>query len=90
MEILNWRSMKDELPPDEEFVLLRGDSGYYSTPEFFVLGRRCMKCRPPINGKIRWLQIGNSDLTDFGWEPTHWLPMSEFATMTLTPRARSR
>ena len=69
---MNWTALKDELPPDELFVLLTGPSGTTNTPNFMCLGRRYTAYRPPINGRVRWLDTGNTDFSDRGWEPTHW------------------
>jgi hypothetical protein len=78
---LVWVPLDRELPPDEQFVLLRGPSGYSTTPEFVTLGRRDDTGRPPIDGKTRWLDPTNTSLSDNAWEPTHW------AWVDLTPLA---
>lgn len=67
-----WTSISKELPPDEQFVLLRGPSGVVTTPEFVVLGRRYTKYRPPIHGNHRWLDVNNVDIKENGWTPSHW------------------
>jgi len=67
-----WNKVTSVMPPDRQFVLLRGDSGMTTTPEFFTLGRTDMEYRPPINGEIRWLDVCNDSLSDSGWAPTHW------------------
>ena len=75
-----WTAIEDELPPDEQFVLLRGPSGYgaRSGPgpdkgdEFVTLGRRYEAYRPALGGKTRWLDVTNTPLSDNGWAPTHW------------------
>jgi hypothetical protein len=73
---IDWISLSDRLPPDEQFVLLTGDSGYTSTPSFVTVGRRYEAFRPARGGPIRWLQIGDTPLSDYGWEPTHWAPLT--------------
>ena len=73
MNALVWIPLADRLPPDEQFVLLAGDSGYTTTPNFVVLGRRYMSYRPTLaDGKVRWLDPTETPLADNGWEPTHW------------------
>ena len=67
-----------DLPPDQTFVLLTGDAGLTSITHFLTIGKRDMAYRPPVDGKIRWLGIGNEPLTDHGWVPTHWAPLPIF------------
>ena len=72
MTSIDWIPLTGALPPDAQFVLLTGDSGYTSTPNFITVGRRYESFRPSRGGPIRWLEIGDSPLSDRGWEPTHW------------------
>jgi hypothetical protein len=76
MTRIDWISLSDRLPPDEQFVLLTGDSGYTSTPSFVMIGRRYEAFRPRHGGSIRWMTIGDSPISDYGWEPTHWAPLA--------------
>ena len=73
---IDWIPLITELPPDECFVLLTGDSGYTTVDNFVVVGRRYESYRPRLaDGAIRWLNIGDDSLTDYGWKPTHWAPL---------------
>lgn len=75
MTRIDWISLSDRLPPDEQFVLLTGDSGYTSTPSFVTVGRRYEAFRPSLMGFPRWLGVGDDNLSDQGWSPTHWAPL---------------
>ncbi len=68
---LEWVDLLEYLPPDTEFVLLRGLSGMRGR-SFVTLGRRDTKYRPSLNGYTRWLGVSNNDLADDGFVPTHW------------------
>ncbi len=72
---IKWIPLDQKLPADQRMVLLTGPSGMTSTSHFVVVGQRHMAYRPPIRGKIRWLGVTNTDLSDSGFEPTHWAPL---------------
>ncbi len=57
-------------PRDGTFILLICPSGYTTTPFVYVSGRMC-----PDYHAGRWIDHANDDLTDWGLEPTHWLPL---------------
>ena len=78
-----WIAISDEMPPDEQFVLLRGDSGCITAPEFIILGRTYFECRPTLpDGRIRWLDCTNEALSDNCWVPTHWRTFDEPLTQS--------
>lgn len=59
-----------ETAPKDQFLLLCGPSGYTTTPMVVTTG--CM-CSDYHVG--RWIDHANDDLTDWGFEPTHWAPL---------------
>lgn len=59
-----------ETAPKDKFVLLCGPSGYTTTPLVFTTGRMCSDYHVG-----RWIDHANDDLTDWGFEPTHWMPL---------------
>jgi len=63
-----WRPI--ESAPKDVFLLLSGPSGYTTTPTVFTTGRMC---RDYHEG--RWIDHAGDDLTDWGFEPTHWMPL---------------
>ena len=56
--------------PKDVFVLLAGPSGYTTIKTVFTTGRMCSDYH-----KGRWIDHANDDLTDWGFEPTHWMPL---------------
>lgn len=82
--LLSWIPLSECLPDDQTFVLMTGPSGYSTTPNFVVLACRDMQYRPPIDGRIRWLDPTHTPLLDKGWEPTHW------ARIALPPHVSAR
>lgn len=69
---LNWIAIADRLPPERQLVLVKGPSGYVTHTEFQISAYYDNSYRPPINGRTRWLDPTGTDLSDHGWEPTHW------------------
>ena len=59
-----------ETAPKDAFVLLAGPSGYTTIETVFTTGRMCSDYH-----KGRWIDHANDDLTDWGFEPTHWMPL---------------
>lgn len=59
-----------ETAPKDTFLLLRGPSGYTTTPFVCTTGRMCSDYHVG-----RWIDHANDDLTDWGFEPTHWQPL---------------
>lgn len=86
MTRIAWIALSHQLPPDEQFVLLTGDSGYTATPSFVTVGRRYESFRPANGGPIRWLGIGDTPLSDYGWEPTHWADLPNQPDDLLCPK----
>lgn len=80
--VIQWIPLDQRLPADQHYVLLTGPSGMTSTSHFAVIGQRSMAYRPPIHGKIRWLGVTNTDLSDHGFEPTHWAPLPNLPDLT--------
>lgn len=64
----NW--MPVETAPKDKFVLLCGPSGYTTTPLVFTTGIMCSNYHAG-----RWIDHANDDLVDWGFEPTHWMPL---------------
>ena len=83
--VIQWIPLDRRLPADQHYVLLTGPSGMTSTSHFVVVGQRSMAYRPPINGKIRWLGVTNTDLSDYGFEPTHWAPLPNLPDLAKKP-----
>ena len=65
-----------ETAPKDEFVLLAGPSGYTTIETVFATGRMCSDYHVG-----RWIDHANDDLTDWGFEPTHWMPLPEAPAM---------
>ncbi len=62
--------------PKNEFVLLAGPSGYTTIETVFATGRMCSDYHVG-----RWIDHANDDLTDWGFEPTHWRPLPKAPAM---------
>ena len=62
--------MPVETAPKDKFVLLCGPSGYTTTPLVFTTG--IMRSNYHAG---RWIDHANDDLVDWGFEPTHWMPL---------------
>ena len=65
-----------ETAPKDEFVLLAGPSGYTTIKTVFATGRMCSDYHVG-----RWIDHANDDLTDWGFEPTHWMPLPKAPAM---------
>ena len=65
-----------ETAPKDEFVLLAGPSGYTTIETVFSTGRMCSDYHVG-----RWIDHANDDLTDWGFEPTHWMPLPKAPAM---------
>lgn len=59
-----------ETAPKDVFLLLRGPSGYTTTPTVYTTG--IMRSDYHVG---RWIDHANDDLLDWGFEPTHWAPL---------------
>ena len=59
-----------ETAPKDRFLLLCGPSGYTTIPLVFTTGRMCSDYHAG-----RWIDHANDDLSDWGFEPTHWMPL---------------
>lgn len=62
--------------PKDRFVLLAGPSGYTTIETVFATGRMCSDYHVG-----RWIDHANDDLTDWGFEPTHWKPLPKAPAM---------
>ena len=60
-----------ETAPMDQFLLLCGPSGYTTTPMVVTTGRMCSDYHAG-----RWIDHANDDLTDWGFKPTHWAPLT--------------
>ena len=60
--------------PTDEFILVRCPSGYTTTPFVFTTAITYSDYKAG-----RWVDHANDDLTDWGMEPTHWMPLSAIA-----------
>ena len=65
-----------ETAPKNTFVLLAGPSGYTTIETVFATGRMCSNYHVG-----RWIDHANDDLTDWGFEPTHWMPLPKAPAM---------
>ena len=65
-----------ETAPKDKFVLLAGPSGYTTIEIVYATGRMCSDYHVG-----RWIDHANDDLTDWGFEPTHWMPLPEAPAM---------
>ncbi len=63
-----WQTI--ETAPKDKFVLLCGPSGYTTTPLVFTTG--IMRSNYHAG---RWIDHANDDLVNWGFEPTHWMPL---------------
>ena len=63
-----WQTI--ETAPKDRLVLLCGPSGYTTTPLVFTTG--IMRSNYHAG---RWIDHANDDLVDWGFEPTHWMPL---------------
>ncbi len=61
-----------ETAPMDQFLLLCGPSGYTTTPMVVTTGRMCSDYHAG-----RWIDHANDDLTDWGFEPTHWATLPD-------------
>lgn len=61
-----------ETAPMDQFLLLCGPSGYTTTPMVVTTGRMCSDYHAG-----RWIDHANDDLTEWGFDPTHWMPLSD-------------
>ena len=61
--------------PKDRFVLLAGPSGYTTIETVFATGRMCSDYHVG-----RWIDHANDDLADWGFEPTHWMPLPKAPT----------
>ena len=69
-----------ETAPKDQFLLLCGPSGYTTIPMVVTTGRVCSDYHAG-----RWIDHANDDLTDWGFEPTHWMPLPDFPGATPAP-----
>ena len=65
-----------ETAPKDKFVLLAGPSGYTTIEIVYATGRMCSDYHVG-----RWIDHANDDLTDWGFEPTHWMPLPKAPAM---------
>ena len=65
-----------ETAPKDKFVLLAGPSGYTTIEIVYATGRMCSDYHVG-----RWIDHANDDLTDWGFEPTHWRPLPKAPAM---------
>lgn len=63
-----WQSINTA--PKDQFVLLACPSGYSTTPWVFTTGVMHSDYKTE-----RWIDHANDDLTDWGMQPTHWMPL---------------
>ena len=66
---LAWQPI--ETAPKDRFLLLCGPSGYTTTPMVVTTG-----CMYSDYHAGRWIDHANDDLTDWGFTPTHWAPLT--------------
>ena len=60
-----------ETAPKDQYVLLCGPSEYTMTPMVVMTGIMCSDYHAG-----RWIDHANDDLTDWGFKPTHWAPLT--------------
>ena len=60
-----------ETAPKDQFLLLCGPSGYTTIPMVVTTGRMCSDYHVG-----RGIDHANDDLTDWGFKPTHWAPLT--------------
>ena len=64
--------MPIESAPKDVFVLVACPSGYSTTPLVFTTA--IMHSDYKVG---RWIDHANDDLTDWGMQPTHWMPLPQ-------------
>lgn len=65
-----WVPVTERMPPDLQFVLVKCESGYTTTPFVYTTARRDEAYR-----HNSWIDHANDRLTDWGMEPSHWRPL---------------
>lgn len=65
-----WRPI--ETAPKDKFLLLLGPSGYTTISLVCATGRMCSDYR-----KGWWIDHANDHLSDWGFTPTHWMPLPD-------------
>ena len=69
---MNWQPI-ETAPKDGRFILLAGDSGYYTTPLRVEVCRWYPEYRP-LNP---WQNHANDAFSDGGGPPLYWMPLPE-------------
>ncbi len=67
-----WNPIFKLKPPEFKLVMVCGDSGYSLHMQFIALAYYNNDYRPPLDGRIRWLDVTGTALSDYGWVPSHW------------------
>lgn len=70
--VIVWRTVDSVTPPAKKLLMVTGDSRYRTHTRFLTLAYYDENYRPSRDGSIRWLNVQNDELSDLGWEPTHW------------------
>ena len=65
-----------ENAPKNEYVLLRGPSGYTGTPYRYIVGKHDVEFRP----LQPWVDPAGDSVLDGGSAPTHFIPLSVLET----------
>lgn len=69
---VRWHPVEAGLPPDEVWVVVKGDAGMTDGRPFIATARRYESYRPG-----QWLDASNEPLASNGWTPTHWAPLAD-------------
>ena len=67
-----WINIKDRIPLDRKFVIVKCPSGYTTIPTIYTTARLDKDYRGD-----RWIDWENDMLTDSGLAPTHWRPFED-------------
>lgn len=68
--LVQWFAIEDVKPPEREHLMVTGESGY-GRP-YIALAYYDEAYRSSRGGPLRWLDMTNTELTDYVGTPTHW------------------
>lgn len=67
-----WYDVEKHPPPHHIKLMVTGPSYMTSDGNYLTLAYIDEDYRPPIDGKLRWIDIHNDAVTDREAQPTHW------------------
>lgn len=70
--LVTWFAVEDVAPPEREFLMVTGPSGYTTTPSYLAIAQAIPRHRLSEGMVLHWQDEANSALTDRYELPTHW------------------